>query len=247
MPTNYTAIWAAVAASFSALSAFLVMRIQKQNLMESVRPDLLPMEWVRPFKMFGAVTEIIGFRKIRNVGRGTAFNIAISGKYQKMPPDGGLPTVAVNYCSLLLVGVNEMADINGEVWIHWNQAETSQGIKAVMFTMTIDYTDVRDVLYHTEYRVVAFHGETTPRSPAASNLAPGLSSNARHTTKKPMWRVNMEKKIQNVSKKTGDEARAMGMRFGDKARAIRKSIAVKFGAMRQAIGKRLRRKPPKPG
>jgi hypothetical protein len=64
MPTNYTAICSAIAASCSALSAFLVMTIQRRNLMESVRPELIPLEWARSEEGEGErMHDVVAFRK----------------------------------------------------------------------------------------------------------------------------------------------------------------------------------------
>ncbi len=68
--------WTVVAAAFSALSSFLIMRIHRSNLLESVRPELVLLGWSRNFRGQGqSAHDVLTFSGIKNVGRGTAFNI----------------------------------------------------------------------------------------------------------------------------------------------------------------------------
>ena len=64
------AIWSAIAASFSALSSILIMLIQRRNLQETVRPEIVLEEWSRHSEGEGdGAYEVIVFQKIRNVDR----------------------------------------------------------------------------------------------------------------------------------------------------------------------------------
>jgi hypothetical protein len=67
--------WAAIAAGFSAFSSFLIMRIQRNNLIESVRPELVLIGWSRKPPGGPGAHDTVSFMAIKNVGRGTAFNI----------------------------------------------------------------------------------------------------------------------------------------------------------------------------
>jgi hypothetical protein len=67
---------AAVAAFFSALTSFFVWRVQKNKFMESIRPQLDPVDWGRETRGAGTEGEraSISFRGIANTGRGAAFD-----------------------------------------------------------------------------------------------------------------------------------------------------------------------------
>jgi len=66
------ATWSAIAASFSALSSFLIMLIHRRNLLESVRPELILDDWSRLAEGEGDTThDVLVFTAVRNVGRGT--------------------------------------------------------------------------------------------------------------------------------------------------------------------------------
>ena len=64
-------IWSAIAASAAAVSAFLLYRILRQELLESVRPQLVLTNWSRTTEGEGEqVHDVIEFKRIKNVGRG---------------------------------------------------------------------------------------------------------------------------------------------------------------------------------
>jgi hypothetical protein len=63
MPNNTAAMWSAVAASFAALSSFLIMLIHRQDLLESARPELVLSGWSRkPQGQSGGVHQVISFQ-----------------------------------------------------------------------------------------------------------------------------------------------------------------------------------------
>src|SRR5262245_47713927 len=62
--------WSAIAATASAVTAMLAMRIQRRNLLESVRPELVLDRWTRTREPH----DVIGVGVVRNVGKGVALN-----------------------------------------------------------------------------------------------------------------------------------------------------------------------------
>jgi hypothetical protein len=79
MLSSAAAIWSAIAASFAAFSSFLVMRIQRRTLLESIHPELVLNGWTRRAEGQGDVAdEVIAFRTLSNMGRGAAFQIMIT-------------------------------------------------------------------------------------------------------------------------------------------------------------------------
>ena len=97
MPNNSAAIWSAVAASFAALSSFLMMLIQRRNLMESVRPEMVLTGWSRREEGQGdAAHEVIAIQMIKNVGRGPALNIMLTSG-QPVVADRSAPALAYSF------------------------------------------------------------------------------------------------------------------------------------------------------
>jgi hypothetical protein len=75
---NYPVIWSAVAATFSALSSWLIWRTQRRNLLESVRPEIMLDQWVR--RSLGEAEhkhEQLIFSELKNIGRGSALHLYV--------------------------------------------------------------------------------------------------------------------------------------------------------------------------
>ena len=84
-PTLTAAIWAAIAATFSAISSLLIVLIQRRNLLESVKPELVLTGWERtPRGQGGSAQEVISFKTIRNVGRGPALHVILMASEIKL-------------------------------------------------------------------------------------------------------------------------------------------------------------------
>src|SRR4051812_9423025 len=82
-PPIWPAIWSAVAASCSVIAAFiaaastfLTMRIHRANRSDAVRPELMIHNIDRIYTE--GIRDEIHVRRIRNVGRGPAFNVTIT-------------------------------------------------------------------------------------------------------------------------------------------------------------------------
>ncbi len=79
------AVWSAVAASLSAVSAFLMWRIQRCNFFEASRPELVLTGWRRqPNFEGGSSDETIFFDTVRNIGQGAAVGVSIKGDFPKI-------------------------------------------------------------------------------------------------------------------------------------------------------------------
>src|SRR5262245_14516654 len=91
------AFWSAVAASFSALSSFLIFCIHRRNLLESVRPELVLMGWTRGRRGQGeTMHEFISFQTLKNVGRGMALRIVLNlSNHVTSPPTALLSTTGL--------------------------------------------------------------------------------------------------------------------------------------------------------
>jgi hypothetical protein len=202
MSTSYTALWSAVAASFSALSAFLLMLIHRRNLMESVRPDLIPLDWSRSEEGEGeSKHEVIRFKRIRNVGRGAAFNVVISGKEMFNRDD--LPTVLVDPATVVVVGCrfpviapNESIDTDGNIAVWWKNIEQKGVLKHCYINVFLCYTDARDIRYLTEYS--AFAVPLGAIVVMTEDLAPQMSWHHRNTVRTPKWRLKIVSRFRTI-------------------------------------------------
>jgi len=158
---------AAIAAMFSALSAFFSRRIQRDNLRESVRPELVLLGWSRtpPAKPGGP--DIIIFTAIKNVGRGSAFNIWIQAD-----PAG----MTTRRFSLLAVN-DEITVGNGHIAV-WLTGE----VAAV--TVKVTCWDSRRNEYETRYLLTVI--SLSHPSMLIDPIAPGVID-TRTTIMRPAW------------------------------------------------------------
>lgn len=115
--------WSAIAATFSAVSAVIVMRIQRRNYLESVRPELVISAWSAHNDSHGATgPSIFRLEVIRNVGRGPAFQVCafdVTGK--KGRSLGGL-AFADEMVPVLASG--ESHATKWEIYLDWRRANT---------------------------------------------------------------------------------------------------------------------------
>jgi hypothetical protein len=116
----WPAIWSALAATFSAITALVLLRVHLHNRAESVRPELLLDEWEYfpeqdEESRFGSTYGLFIVKRLRNVGRGTALHIY--ARVQMMSHSDDEPHVI--YSRIARIGVNQEVTINWAVFFPW--------------------------------------------------------------------------------------------------------------------------------
>lgn len=139
------AMWSAVAASFAALSSFLIMLIQRRMLHESLRPEVVLDDWTRAVE---GPADTVVFSKIKNVGRGAAFNVMVSGFVNKTADNK--PTSILSATRLPLVAPNESVDVKGEITIFWSNIEGPRK-HALLKVRVLCWDSKSDRRYDTQY------------------------------------------------------------------------------------------------
>jgi len=188
-------ICSAIAALFSALSSFLIMRIQRQNLLESVRPELALTGWTRRSEgQNDAEHEVIAFQTLRNVGRGAAFHIVINANHIiDNRPAAGLSTTR-----LPILAANESSALNGEIVVWWkNVPPDSQGHKHLGITVDMLCWDSRGMRHETQYNL--FAAELSPNMIVVSDpIAPGVMLGTRTTATRPVWLLKLSATLKRI-------------------------------------------------
>jgi hypothetical protein len=106
---------AAMAAAFSALSSVLIMRVQRANLLESVRPELVLVGWYRLPKEHEP--DRIGFRRVRNAGRGVALYVRLHAEPLGDPPLASMATML-----LPLVEAGGETSVEGDIFVRFKKS-----------------------------------------------------------------------------------------------------------------------------
>jgi hypothetical protein len=181
------ALWSAVAAFFSAGAAFLMVRIQRRSLLESVRPEVIVTLWQRSSGEGG--DDILAYPKIRNVGRGAAYNVAVWTDHAHiMDPLDVTPILGpLDEVPILAPGDSEILQY-GRLILWWkNLPGTDAALKALSVKLKITCSDARNVQHTTEYRLHII--PLTPDVSVAHEVAAGVMVTRYGTRSAPRWRV----------------------------------------------------------
>ena len=194
MPSSAAAIWSAIAASFAALSSFLILLIQRRNLLESVRPELVLTDWNRRVEGEGdAAHDRISFQTIRNVGRGAALHIHLSAAHM----NENRPTAILSTVRLPILAADEASKVNGEIVVWWkNVNPDAQGRKHLSITVVILCWDSRGMRHETRYSLFAV--ESSENVVVTDPIAPGVMLGSRTTTTRSIWLLKLFERARRL-------------------------------------------------
>lgn len=160
------AICSAVAASFAALCSYQILRTQKYNLIESIRPELIITDWER-----GADGEplILRFGTVKNVGRGCAHHVRID--CQEMY--NGYPVASMGTETLPLLPNGESSTVDGTIML-WrsNSDNPPEGVGRICLSIVLICWDNHGNRYRTTYTVYVMFGDMHVLGAAV--VAPGV-------------------------------------------------------------------------
>ncbi len=186
--------WSAAAASFSALSAALSVVINRRNLLDAARPELVLEGWSRSAEGVGeAAHEVLAFTTIRDVGRGPALHAAISCFYESASkPEAVMGTVRVP-----IVAPTGSESVEGRILLWWkNVAQGSRGHRPLPIVVSILCWDSRGFRHETTYRLMAV--ELSPTVGIADSIAPGIGFGTRTTRVKAVWRLKVQAQLARI-------------------------------------------------
>lgn len=188
--TPSAAFWSAVAASFAALSSFLIFLIQRRNLLESVRPELILAEWTRTSEN---QVDVIGFQALSNVGRGAALHLNVHAYEAR----DNTPVAVMSNVRRPILAVNESANVEGRIIVWWKNVEARDGSKLLNITIQIFCLDSRGMRHETKYSLLA-RELSSPVVFADDEIAPGVVLATRTTTTRAVWVLKLRRKLARV-------------------------------------------------
>jgi hypothetical protein len=170
---------AAIAAAFSALSSLLIWRVQRSNLLESVRPELVLLDWHRVPARDASQPEIIAFRRVRNAGRGVALFVRLHLSDQSDPPLANMGTILL---SLIEAGGDVPAD--GTIFAWFKNAPTfgQEQHRIISVIVRVTCQDTRGNFYETSNTVRVVQNGAFPNEIARGvevHRAPATMTTAR--------------------------------------------------------------------
>jgi hypothetical protein len=189
------AICSAIAALSSAIVAILAMRIQRDNLLTSVRPEIVLDGWTRNSRTIGDLTlDVIAIDSIRNVGRGSALQAIVSVEDVM---ENNYPVVIGPIKRMSVLASNESAKLSSEITLDWKNCKpTKSGLKVLPIRIQILTWDTHNRRHETKYSLTAF--ESTSEIGGSSGFAPGLLYSSRITIVKPVWRLKLRGRLAGI-------------------------------------------------
>jgi hypothetical protein len=164
-------IFSAIAAISSAITAIIMMRIQRKVMLDSTRPDLILTVWDRNISQHGEFKcERLTIGNIKNIGKGSALHIIInSHKEINNKPIASSPTQRID-----ILPVNEEHEINREIILFWDNIPSDEnGATYLIFDITIGCLCSKGYRHDTIYTLAVLKPSTTPHG-LGSEIAPGV-------------------------------------------------------------------------
>jgi hypothetical protein len=163
------AVWSAVAATMSATTAFLALMVQRKNLNESIRPELLVDGLHR--ELLGEL-DVFMCGSIKNVGKGPAFHIvaSIDSHHSFLGPVSLSSTI---HCTILPAG--QQQDFPN---VKFGAVIAPK--KGHEFTITMSAWDAQDTWHQFRYVFAALplktkHGDPVQTYGLMLTVAPGVT------------------------------------------------------------------------
>jgi hypothetical protein len=146
--------WASViAAGFSAFAALTMVRIQRQNLIESCRPLLLPKDWERKLVKYqlhdgtnSHEKDELEFKQLANVGKGPALNIFMNVTSKK-EEDKPIPSALFSTQVIPIIASGDAHSITDRITLDWRFSSYDE----IRLLMEISYSSLQNVRYEQTY------------------------------------------------------------------------------------------------
>lgn len=156
---------AAIASAFAAIMSFITacaaVSIQRRNLRESQRPELVLVGWERCPTVYGnggSPVDTLHCVSIRNVGKGPALYISATYQIKTAPPRSDPAETwrsTIDYIQILAAG-DSHKNGSGEILLRWRETDTIHSVKAI--TIELRHFDSQGSFYLTSHLIYASKG-----------------------------------------------------------------------------------------
>ena len=192
-PSSVAAIWSAVAATFAAVTAFVTMSVQRRNLLESARPELVLLEFARTKVDAGdAPADGLDIATIKNVGRGPALHVHMNA----FNTVDNRPTYVMGTVRLPIVAVNESIRIDSRIFIYWKNVPESAG-GTMPINVEILCSDGHNRRHRTHYSLLALSGGAAVYT-GPEIIAPGVMLGMRTTQSRGQRSIKFSRAMKRV-------------------------------------------------
>jgi hypothetical protein len=191
-------VFSALAAIFSAICSFMLMRIHHKNLTESVRPELVLTGWSHSASEPSVdAQETVEVANIRNVGRGLALDVLAVLEGPKSNPMAQARNVDFAGWHHYVIAPGESVNTNCEFEIFWkNIRADATGMKEKLLKLVIYCWDSRGARYETTYFLRVW--PLSMRIESARMVGRNLQLFSRKTTMHEEWQLKFLARFKRV-------------------------------------------------
>ena len=195
MTDSAASIWSAIAATFSAIAAISILRIQRTNMLDAARPEIVLFGWERKNKPDSDQKfEYLCFKSIKNIGKGPALHVLINSfKIHENKPQTVLTSKRL---SILPAG--EEHEINGEILMIWKNVPKRDGEKYLPIDVEVLSWCSKNYRHKTSYKLMVLQSAENHIFAGCDEVAPGVMMSTRNTTRKPVWLLKLSSKLSNI-------------------------------------------------
>jgi len=186
--SEWAAIWSAVAATFSAITAIFFWRLEKLNFHSNARPDIVITGWKREE---AGEHDKLYFSNIENVGLGSALYININSS-SNADDDRSITSMSSIQESLIPPGGS--LEVKGEIFIWWKHAPGSPGKKFIPIIIEVYCWDTTGIRHLTKYALNVHEGGIYGNN----IVAPGVVLGRRSVNSDAVWMLKLKMKLSKI-------------------------------------------------
>jgi len=186
--------WAAIAAGLSAVSALMMLKVQRRSFLESIKPELVIEGWDR---REGSVAdqEVFSFNVIRNVGKGPAHRVFVSS-YAKTKDR---PICIMDSMWVPIIPAGESHETVCKIRLFWKNVPLIEGFKYMSVNVTILAWDSYDNRYETVYPLFIDKADQDTIT-GSDRIAPNVSLTHRKVSRRRVWTLKLQGRIKRLTK-----------------------------------------------
>lgn len=182
--------WSAIAATLSAIAAFLLWRTELRSFQHTARPEVVVTGWNRDSS---ATPDKITFSAVENIGTGSALYVHMN---VFSIADDDRPMVIMSRVRESLVSPGNKVTVNGEITIWWKNVAGLRGLKTVPVNIKIHCWDTTGLRYLIKYNLIVI--EPSENVFATDEIAPGVMLMTRSVEAESVWKLKLK---QHLSQK----------------------------------------------
>ena len=187
--------WAAIAAGLSAVSALMMLKVQRRSFLESIKPELVIEGWARQ-AVTVAGQEVLSFNVIRNIGKGPAHRVFVSS-FMKTADDR--PVCIMSSMWVPIIPAGESHEAFGKIELFWKNVPLIEGFKYLSVDVTILAWDSYDNRYETVYPLFIAKADQDIVT-GHDRIAPNVSLIHRKVSRRRVWTVKLQARLKRLTK-----------------------------------------------